>query len=254
MRTLLLALLLAAPPVWEGTVSEVRPLEQRFEIVSGDGMRVGFRVDPATLVLEGERRIHDQRLQPGDRVRVHGAPNGLASRVEIVGRGEDPEESPPLRAARVSSAETPKGRVLVDAAGLALYAFSLDETGEGALDDATSRCTGECARLWPPLLTAGPPLNGPGVFDDLLGHFPRVPQRADEPGIRQVSYDGWPLYRYHGDEPFTEHRQGTTRGEGLSAFGGFFRVMPRDGFPEREKPRGLPPPPPADPVPPPPES
>jgi predicted lipoprotein with Yx(FWY)xxD motif len=53
--------------------------------------------------------------------------------------------------------------------------------------------------LWPALLTKGAPLAGPGVDPALLGTV----TRTDLPGLpatKQVTYGGWPLYRFFLDE------------------------------------------------------
>lgn len=225
------------PAVAEGAVTAVHPLEHRFEIRTDDGESARFRLAPATIVREGERRIHDQLLEPGARVRVHASPDGVASLVEIVRRGQDPGEAAGSRAAEISVAEAPWGRVLVDRSGRALYAFSLDRTGEGAQGDAASRCVDRCAERWPPLLTNGPPLAQGGASAERLGRFERAP------GVHQVSYDGWPLYRFAADEPFAAGRAGTVygvgtaRGQAGSQFGGFFRAVPPEGLPDRLDPQ-----------------
>jgi len=78
------------------------------------------------------------------------------------------------------------GRVLFDARGFALYAFTRDAQGRSA-------CSGACARRWPPYVIDRSPLAGRGVAAAKLGAI----TRAD--GRRQVTYAGRPLYRYLGD-------------------------------------------------------
>jgi predicted lipoprotein with Yx(FWY)xxD motif len=89
--------------------------------------------------------------------------------------------------------------VVVNSSGMTLYHM----TGErpGAI-----RCTGACAKLWPPLvLPAGAKVRaGGGLGAGRLG----TTRRAD--GKRQVVYARMPLYRYAGDR-----RAGDARGEGL---------------------------------------
>ena len=51
-------------------------------------------------------------------------------------------------------------------------------------------CQGSCALIWPPVLTAGRPVAGPGVDQHALG----VITRPD--GTRQVTYQGKPLYLF----------------------------------------------------------
>ena len=61
------------------------------------------------------------------------------------------------RGALVKVRSTRYGRILVDRRGQALYQFTRD-TGAGA-----SRCTGACARAWPPLYASGAPVAGVGA-------------------------------------------------------------------------------------------
>ena len=85
---------------------------------------------------------------------------------------------------------TGAGRVLTDGRGFSLYMYVPDHRGR-------SQCYGVCARQWPPLtLPAGVahPLAGPGVKAALLGTI----RRAD--GVRQITYNGWPLYLWQGDQ------------------------------------------------------
>jgi predicted lipoprotein with Yx(FWY)xxD motif len=65
----------------------------------------------------------------------------------------------------------------------AIYIFENDRPDR-------SRCYGECARAWPPVLTRGKPVAGRGVRERLLGTTRR------RNGKRQVTYDGKPLYYY----------------------------------------------------------
>ncbi|MCS7221609.1 MAG: hypothetical protein N0A15_09980 [Anaerolineae bacterium] len=89
------------------------------------------------------------------------------------------------------------GSFLVDAKGMTLYIF-LNDTPN------TSNCYDACARNWPPLLVEGAPVAGEGVDASLLG----TTQRKD--GTTQVTYNGWPLYYFVGDE-----KPGDTNGQGV---------------------------------------
>jgi predicted lipoprotein with Yx(FWY)xxD motif len=93
------------------------------------------------------------------------------------------------------------GTFLVDAKGRTLYLFQKDKTHK-------SRCAGECATEWPPLLTTGKPKASGLARKSLLG----TTRRAD--GTTQVTYNGHPLYRFVAD-----HKPGDTNGQGVSAFG-----------------------------------
>jgi predicted lipoprotein with Yx(FWY)xxD motif len=98
--------------------------------------------------------------------------------------------------------------ILVDDQGLSLYVFTNDtQNGE------SSNCNDDCAVDWPPFLTQGSPVAGDGVDSTLLGTVTR------EDGSLQVTYNGWPLYYFHGDTTF-----GDTNGQGME--GVWFLVTP----------------------------
>jgi predicted lipoprotein with Yx(FWY)xxD motif len=91
------------------------------------------------------------------------------------------------------------GTVLVSSTGRALYRYTLDRKN-------VSRCTGACAKLWPPLLVKAkvkPTIDAGGIAR-LLETI------KSAHGMRQVTYAGFPLYRFSGDT-----RAGQTKGEGL---------------------------------------
>ena len=91
------------------------------------------------------------------------------------------------------------GTVLATGGGLTLYRFTSDKKG-------TSSCSGACAALWPPLLVAGTakPTGTAGVSASKLGTIRR------SNGQEQVTYGGFPLYRYAADT-----QPGQAKGEGL---------------------------------------
>ena len=78
------------------------------------------------------------------------------------------------------------GSFLVDSRGMVLYINSKDSPG-------ISTCSGSCTEIWPPLIVTDAPVAGKGVAG-LLG----VLSRPD--GRQQVTYDGWPLYYFSGDQ------------------------------------------------------
>lgn len=97
--------------------------------------------------------------------------------------------SQPVYVVRTSTVPGP-GRVLADGRGFTLYIYVPDHRGR-------SQCGGVCARNWPPLLLpAGVrhAVAGPGVKAALLGTVSRAG------GARQVTYNGWPLYLWQGDQ------------------------------------------------------
>src|SRR5438067_13442438 len=110
-------------------------------------------------------------------------------------------------AAKVAIAKSPLGRILVDGKSITLYDFVKDK-------GTTSVCYGACASLWPPLLTSGKPLAGPGVRASLLG----TTRRKD--GKLEVTYNGHPLYYFVSDR-----KPGQTTGQALNQFGAPWWVL-----------------------------
>ena len=111
----------------------------------------------------------------------------------------------------VDIARSPLGRILVDSKGITLYDFVKDK-------GTTSVCYGACAALWPPLLTTGKPVAGPGVHASLLG----TTRRKD--GKLEVTYGGHPLYYF-----VTDRKPGQTTGQGVNQFGGPWWVLSAAG-------------------------
>jgi predicted lipoprotein with Yx(FWY)xxD motif len=115
------------------------------------------------------------------------------------------------REATVRIAGSSLGRILVDSRGITLYDFVKDK-------GTTSVCYGACAALWPPLLTTGKPVAGPGVHSSLLG----TTKRKD--GKLEVTYGGHPLYYF-----VTDRKPGQTTGQGVNQFGGPWWVLSAAG-------------------------
>jgi len=82
------------------------------------------------------------------------------------------------------------GRVLATRAGKALYWWNREADGR-------VRCTGSCARAWPPLIV---PTRArvPATIRGVKGRFGTV-RRPD--GRRQVTYQGRPVYSYAHEAP-----------------------------------------------------
>ena len=94
----------------------------------------------------------------------------------------------------VKVTNTSFGDILQSKNKLPLYYWSVEKRAGGKI-----RCTGECARVWPPLVVksrGAVPLTIRGV----KGRF-GVVRRAD--GRLQVTFRGLPLYAYHNDPPNT---------------------------------------------------
>jgi len=103
------------------------------------------------------------------------------------------------------------GAFLVDGRGHTLYLFTADSGGSISCVTGYSNCPAS----WPPLLTGGKPLAGPGVDTGLLGTVHRT-----SPAGLQVTYGGHPLYLYVDDK-----RPGDVKGQGVIAM--WYVVSPK---------------------------
>ena len=126
-----------------------------------------------------------------------------------------PRGTPDPGTTTVGSEHSGRARILAITAGFThatatLYAFSSDTR-------RMSKCTGLCAKFWPPVLTTRSVRAGPGVNQHLLGTL----RRAD--GTIQVSYNGHPLYF------FALGLNSGTSGAGAGVFGGVFRLIRTNG-------------------------
>jgi predicted lipoprotein with Yx(FWY)xxD motif len=88
-----------------------------------------------------------------------------------------------------------KVMILTTFNGMTLYEHTTDHVPR-------SNCTGQCARVWPPLLSKGLVINTARINGNLTVH-----RTAN--GM-QVEYNGHPLYTYSGDKA-----PGQTRGQGI---------------------------------------
>ena len=108
------------------------------------------------------------------------------------------------------------GTVLVNGYGLTLYLFVPDH------QSGRSTCFGYCATEWPPAtLPAGvtSPVIGGAVNRALVGTTKRG-------ATLQVTYNGWPLYRWIGDTS-----AGQATGEGITNSGGLWYAVNDAGQP-----------------------
>jgi len=103
------------------------------------------------------------------------------------------------------------GRILFDGRGRALYAFTRDGRGR-------SRCSGACAKAWPPFVVRSRPKAAPGAKRSLIG----TARRGG--GTLQVTYGGRPLYFYVGDR-----RPGQVLCQNVNEFGGLWLVVRPSG-------------------------
>ena len=111
----------------------------------------------------------------------------------------------------VSLRSTPLGQILVDGNGKTLYFYAADKS-------AMSTCYGDCASVWPPLLTGGSPVAGQGINQSLLS----TTTRTD--GSHEVVYNGHPLYYFVSDK-----QAGDTTGQDISSFGAYWYVLSAAG-------------------------
>jgi predicted lipoprotein with Yx(FWY)xxD motif len=101
------------------------------------------------------------------------------------------------------------GTFLVDGKGMTLYLFEKDKGKK-------SKCYGQCAAAWPPVLTGAKPKAKGKARKSLLGTSKR------RNGSKQVTYNGHPLYYFIQDSA-----PGDTNGQGSKAFGaGWYVVKP----------------------------
>lgn len=142
----------------------------------------------------------------------------VAAALVAVGCGDDDANGAPAvqsvtaapKGALVKVVDSQFGRVLADKRGEAFYLFDKEKGKK-------SRCYGDCAEAWPPVVTKGKPRAGKGADRSLLGTTRR------RNGKLQVTYAGHPLYYYEHDEP------GTILCHNVDEFGGLWLVVDRNG-------------------------
>ena len=83
---------------------------------------------------------------------------------------------------------TAMGKLLANPHGMTVYYYTEDKPGSGV-----SSCTGGCASAWPPVLA---PVRIPASIK-LPGPLGVIVRPG---GIRQVTINGYPIYRYAGDK------------------------------------------------------
>lgn len=117
----------------------------------------------------------------------------------------------PASAATISVASSKLGQILVGGSGRTVYRFEADK-------GTTSSCYNACAKEWPPVLTSGQPLAGPGATAALLG------TTARNDGTVEVTYAGHPLYYFVADTQASD-----TNGQGVNDSGGLWFVLSPSG-------------------------
>ena len=103
----------------------------------------------------------------------------------------------PSANAPLHTASSPLGQIVVDGAGMTAYVFDSDTAGSGV-----STCSGACASTWPAITTGSMTPEVEGITGT-IGTIDGVN------GVKQVTLNGLPLYRYAGDStPGDVHGQG----------------------------------------------
>ena len=107
--------------------------------------------------------------------------------------------------------ETAAGRTLVDANGRTLYLFGADKRNVSTLSSAGQA-------VWPPYSATTVPRAASGVAASQINTI------TGPGGIRQIAYNGHPLYYYVGD-----NKPGQINGQGLNQFGARWYVLSPSG-------------------------
>ena len=145
---------------------------------------------------------------------------GIAVIVFAVGGSTAKTPSHNVRAASaVSVRSTSLGKTLVDANGRTLYLFEGDSRN-------VSRLSSAGVSVWPRFVASGPVTAGNGVQKAKLG------TTTSPRNVRQITYNGHPLYYYVGDS-----KPGNVRGQGLNQFGALWYVLNSTGNAVTSAPR-----------------
>jgi predicted lipoprotein with Yx(FWY)xxD motif len=113
---------------------------------------------------------------------------GIAAIAVAIGTVAALAQMPPA-----TTADTSKGKALVDGNGMTLYVFDRDASGK-------SNCNGQCATNWPPLKAGA---------DATPSSDWTIVSRAD--GNKQWAYKGKPLYDWSKDT-----KPGDVTGDGVN--------------------------------------
>jgi predicted lipoprotein with Yx(FWY)xxD motif len=112
---------------------------------------------------------------------------------------------------RVKTGKTQFGTILQDSRGRSLYLFTKERS-------RYSKCYGECAKEWPPLLTSNDPVATGGAKQSELGTTRR------RSGKLQVTYNGHPLYYFVAEDEANE-----VLCQNVFEFGGKWYVVDKNG-------------------------
>ncbi|MEU9130839.1 hypothetical protein AB0D08_22550 [Kitasatospora sp. NPDC048540] len=114
------------------------------------------------------------------------------------GGAQNPAPADGGKSALQTATSATLGTIVTDGAGFTLYRFDKDTA-----KPPMSNCNGACATTWPPAVATDTP-QLKGIDAKLVGTV----TRAD--GSKQLTLNGWPLYRYAPDT-----KPGDTKGQGV---------------------------------------
>ena len=135
---------------------------------------------------------------------------GSSSDTPAATTGGAPVAATTLSGPNLATRQTPLGLVATSD-GYTVYEYTKDSN-----KPAAATCVGGCATAWPPVLAGDTPWLK-GVSADKVG-------TVDRPdGTKQLTLNGWPLYRYAKDAA-----PGDTTGNGV---GGTWKALSPDGKP-----------------------
>ena len=118
------------------------------------------------------------------------SPSAAASEAASPSESASESAAPSGEAVEIEANDTAAGEALVGPEGMTLYIFLNDEQGGD-----TSACSGECLANWPALIVEeGQEATGGEGVDGTFATITR------DDGALQVTYEGWPLYYFAGDE------------------------------------------------------
>lgn len=137
----------------------------------------------------------------------YGTDDGYGADAGDAGKGADAKAKPAGQLAVWDGKKL--GKVVTDSAGFTLYRFDKDSA-----QPPKSNCDAACLKTWPAVPADGAEA-APGVDDSLLGEV----TAAD--GTKQLTIDGWPMYRYAQDA-----KPGDAKGQGI---GGTWYAAAPDG-------------------------
>lgn len=115
------------------------------------------------------------------------------------GNGQAPAAQQPQVPWTLQTASNPQlGKITADGKGLTLYTYAKDRRNQ-----PRSACVKKCAETWPPALVETTNMAAQGLDITKIGRF----RRADNKKW-QLTYFGWPLYRFSKDA-----KQGDVNGQ-----------------------------------------